>query len=168
MPPLARINLALACCVVILALSKVSCGPSTADGTTRPFSKTSRAGVVSVEGTEIFQDGEWVKHGAFVFYDDAGDEIARGSYKDGLEDGPWRITYEEDGATGVGSYLDGSRTGLWQTFHSNGKLQDTGEYERGLRTGLWISYKRDGTKLREARYEGGEVVGEPVWFDGRK
>ncbi len=127
------------------------------------MSREGRAGLVSVQGSEVFRDGEWVKHGEFVFYDDGGEEISRGSYKNGLEDGPWTQKYE-DGCTGVGSFQDGTQSGPWKTFHRNGSLQDSGSYERGMRTGTWLSFRKDGTKLREAQYKDGVLNGQVTWY----
>lgn len=153
---------------LVIAMGLPGCGPSHEQGETRPLRKEGRAGLVSVEGAEQFQDGEWRKHGKFVFYDDSGEEISRGAYKNGLEDGPWTQRYE-DGCRGVGAYAEGLREGPWRTFHRNGNLQDKGEYEAGLRTGLWLSYRDDGSKLREAEYSGGKLNGRVTYFkkDGR-
>ena len=154
---------AAALAVALFSTSAASCAPELPEGTSRPLTKEGRAGLASVIGTEIFRDGEWLKHGEFVFYDDGGDEIGRGHYKDGLEDGPWTRKYE-DGCTGLGSFKEGRQSGLWQTFHRNGSLQDTGNYERGRRTGTWLSYRDDRTKLREAQYEDGVLNGQVTWF----
>ncbi|QDV06831.1 MORN repeat variant [Planctomycetes bacterium Poly30] len=144
------------------------CGPSHEEGEIRTLRKEGRAGLVSVEGRERFVDGEWQKHGEFVFFDDGGEEIARGFYENGLEQGDWTQSYE-DGCRGVGAFEKGQRSGPWQTFHRNGKLQDQGVYEDGLRTGTWVSYRDDGTKLREAEYSAGKLNGRVTYFkkDGR-
>lgn len=127
------------------------------------MSKEGRAGLVAVKGSEVFTDGEWLKVGEFVFYDEAGEEIGRGSYKDGLEDGPWTQTYD-DGCTGAGNFQDGRQAGPWKTFHKNGSLQDSGSYERGMREGTWLSYRKDGFKLREAEYAKGALNGRVTWY----
>ncbi len=123
------------------------------------MAKEGRAGLVAVEGTEVFSDGEWRKQGEFVFYDEGGEEIGRGSYKDGLEDGPWKQKYS-DGCTGVGNFRGGSQSGPWKTFHKNGKLQDSGSYDAGMREGTWLSFRKDGSKLREAEYLNGALNGQ--------
>lgn len=160
--------LVLAALIATLGLASLACGPDVPEGTVREMRVEGRAGIVTVEGTERYADGEWRKHGTFVFRDDRGDEIATGSYSNGLETGDWTETYE-DGSTGRGNYAEGSRTGEWNTFHSNGSLQDRGNYDRGLRTGRWVSFRADRTRLREAEYRGGELNGEVVYYgpDGR-
>lgn len=144
-------------------LACLACGPNIAEGTTRQMTQEGRSGLVAVKGMETFSDGEWRKEGEFVFYDDAGEEIGRGHYKRGLEEGPWRQKYDDD-CTGVGSFKDGSPNGPWKTFHPNGKLQDSGSYDRGLREGIWLSYRDDGTKLREAQYVSGALNGQVTWY----
>jgi len=148
---------------ILLGSCLAACGPSEKDGDVRQVKIENRAKIITVKGAERFVDGEWQKFGPFFFYDDHGDVIASGSYKDGLESGPWNETYG-DRCTGRGIYLEGFRSGPWQTFHAKGMPQDSGDYELGLRTGLWLSYRRNGTKLREAQYKEGQENGRVVYF----
>ena len=149
--------------ILAASASALSCGPDTREGTLRRLREEGRAGIVTVEGRERFSDGQWRKHGTFVFRDERGEVIASGSYDDGLETGAWSETYE-DGSRGRGHYAAGSRTGEWNTFHSNGAHQDNGVYDRGLRTGLWVSRRPDETLLREAEYREGKLHGEVVFY----
>ena len=139
-------------------------GDAVPEGTTRPLSQVGRNGIVTAEGLERYEDGEWVKHGNFVFRDDRGEVISTGAYRGGLETGPWSQVYE-DGSRGEGDFLEGRRTGPWRTFHPNGAAQDQGVYEDGLREGQWVSRRRDGTLLRQATYREGELNG-PVTYYG--
>lgn len=169
--PHALVHAALIAAVIAAAFA---CGPRVPEGTIRPLKSEGRAGILLLEGTERYTDGEWLKHGAFVFRNDRGEVIAEGHYERGLESGMWQETYD-DGSTGRGQYAEGSRTGEWSTFHPRGRrelggtLQDQGFYDRGLRTGLWISFRPDKTKLREAAYRNGQENGRVVYFeaDGR-
>lgn len=158
---LGRLVTALALLAATITLQ--GCGPETEEGSVRPFVREGRAGLVIVEGSEIFQGGEWLKQGNFIFRDELGEEIAKGAYEAGLEEGPWQQRYE-DGSTGVGSFKAGEREGMWRTFHKNGKLQDTGLYSEGLRTGRWASLRPDGTRLREAEYVAGKKEGPVTWY----
>ncbi|MEC8512421.1 MAG: hypothetical protein VX015_09770 [Planctomycetota bacterium] len=154
--------------ILAMGVGALSCGPETREGTLRRLREEGHAGIVTVEGRERFSDGEWRKHGEFVFRNDQGEVTATGSYADGLETGAWSETYE-DGSKGRGNYAAGSRTGEWNTFHPNGARQDSGAYDRGLRTGPWVSRRADGTLLREAAYREGKLNGEVIWYgqDGR-
>lgn len=154
--------------VPVAAAAALACGPNIAEGTSRPARMDGRAGVVRMEGTEVFLDGEWRKHGAFTFRNENGDVTDEGRYANGLETGPWRQVYA-DGSVGRGSFFEGERVGPWDTFHPNGKAQDSGEYVAGMREGPWTSRRADGTLLREAVYEDGVLNGLVTWYleDGR-
>lgn len=141
----------------------LACGPSAREGETRPLVREGRAGIVTLEGAEVFSDGEWRKHGEFVFRDDRGEEIGRGRYVKGREEGPWTQRFE-DGSYGEGEFSDGTRVGEWRYFHRNEALQDVGRYDRGFRTGTWRSFRSDGTKLRVAEYLEGELHGQVTWY----
>lgn len=149
--------------ILAVGAGTLACGPDTREGTLRTLRVEGHAGIVTVEGRERFSDGEWRKHGTFVFRDDRGEVTATGSYENGLETGAWQET-RPDGSKGRGSFAAGSRSGEWRYFHSNGAAQDSGAYDRGLRVGLWISRRPDGTLLREAEYREGELNGEVVWY----
>lgn len=160
------VRAALIACLV--AASLCACGPSVEEGATRRVAQEGRAGVVVVEGMEVFEDGKWRKSGPFTFRNDEGVVIAEGSFLHGLEDGLWVQTVE-DGSVGKGRMREGSRVDQWKWYHANGKLQDVGEYDRGVRTGLWRSYRTDGSRMREAEYENGEMHGRVTFFgpDGK-
>lgn len=153
----------LAAASMLVFSAFTGCSPQTPEGTVRPFTREGRAGLIIVEGSEVFREGKWVKHGPFVFRDELGEEISRGTYVNGLEDGPWTQRYE-DGSRGVGSFVNGEREGQWRTFHPNGKLQDAGEYSKGMRTGRWVSLRDDGTRLRTAEYVDGKKEGKVTWY----
>lgn len=143
-------------------------GSSVEEGSTRPLRQFGRNGILTAVGEERFEDGEWRKHGEFIFRDERGEEISRGSYAAGLETGPWTQTYE-DGSRGEGAFLEGRRTGEWRTFFPGGAAQDSGRYLDGRRTGEWESRRRDGTLLRRAMYVDGVENGPVTYFqeDGR-
>ena len=143
-------------------------GSSVEEGATRPLRQFGRNGVLTAEGTERFEDGEWHKHGPFIFRDERGEEISRGSYAAGLETGRWTQIYE-DGSRGEGEFQEGRRTGEWRTFFPGGAAQDSGRYKEGRRTGEWESRRQDGTLLRRAMYVDGVENGPVTYFlgDGR-
>jgi len=146
------------------AIIGCNAGDAGTEGETRPLRKEGRAGIFMIEGTERFHDGEWLKHGDFVFRDDRDEVISRGRYVDGFEDGPWTQTYE-GGAKGQGSFTEGRRSGEWITFHRNGSQQDKGRYERGQRVGSWTSFRADKSLLRVAEYKAGKLEGLVVWYE---
>ncbi len=163
-PRIAAVALMLA--ALIGAGATLGCGASDdgTEGETRSLRKEGRAGILMIEGTERFHDGEWLKHGDFVFRDDRDEVISRGRYVDGFEDGPWTQTYE-DGGKGQGSFTEGRRSGEWVTFHRNGSQQDKGRYVRGQRVGSWTSFRADKSLLRVAEYKAGKLEGLVVWYE---
>jgi hypothetical protein len=130
--------------LLVLTLSAGACGPPTpAEGTTRALEKTWPSGVVRARGTEVFHDGEWVKHGEVVFFDEDGDESHRGPFEHGLESGVWHERYP-DGGSGRGTYRAGKRHGPWTYTHANGRLAQQGVYVDGERDGVWKSWSPSG------------------------
>lgn len=141
--------LPLALCV---AISLAACGPDDPpEGTSRPLEKTWQNGVVRIRATEIFHDGEWVKHGPAVFFDEDGDESHRGEYDHGLESGVW-TERNDDGGTGRGPYRAGKRHGAWTYMHANGRLAEEGQYVDGRRDGIWKAWAPSGAALPDKLY----------------
>ncbi len=151
--------------LVVLAGAALSgCfGASDEEGAERALSQFGKNNVLTVEGTERFEDGAWRKHGRFIFRNERGDVISEGMYENGLEAGPWTQVYE-DGARGEGSFLAGQRSGPWNTYFRSGAPQDSGSYEEGRRTGTWTSRREDGTLLRKAVFVDGKENGPVTYF----
>jgi hypothetical protein len=137
---------------LVLTLASASCGPPpTPEGTTRPLEKTWPSGVVRARGTEVFHDGEWVKHGEQVYFDEDGDETHRGPFEYGLETGVWHERYE-DGGTARGTYRAGKRHGPWTYMHANGRLAQQGVYVDGERDGVWKLWSPAGEARPDVSY----------------
>jgi len=114
----------------------------------------------------------------------------RGSYAQGLRDGPVEVFHSNGELLGKGSYradlackaspppegVDacGRRTGRWVLYHPSGKLAAEGEYDgaTGKRRGTWTEYYASGDKMamgqrnhtREGIWtfykKGGEIMGQ--------
>jgi hypothetical protein len=131
--------------------------------------KSGREPVVRVRGQEVVSDGEWVKDGEFVFYDERGREQARGAYRLGREHGPW-TQIEPDGDVGRGEFREGRRMGKWTYSYPGGQPQEEGGYVRGTRQGFWTRWHENGQVRAEVMYKDGELHGTcNYWFaDGRE
>ena len=81
--------------------------------------------VKSPDGTQ------WLRHGLFIEYSEAGTVISEGSYSQGKEEG------------------------LWRDFHPNGKLAAEGTYRGGLEDGQWRFWNESGAEERSVVYERG-------------
>lgn len=152
-------GLAALALIAVVALGVEACGAPPPEGATRKVRGESANGVV-VEGQETVFDGEWRKHGAFVYRDARTlDVVAQGAFDRGLENGPWTQVME-DGTRGEGPFVAGRRQGAWEYRYEGGALQERGSYDRGLREGRWVFYREDGTVYRDAEYSAGEKDGE--------
>ena len=111
---------------------------------------------------ENFRKGN--EDGDIVEYDTAGNEVLRGQYLDGLEDGEWFLQigeYREEG-----SFVDGLRHGVWvHHYTSNGKKSFEGDFIEGEANGKHVYYYDNGRKMLEGKYEFGLKQGDWKRFD---
>lgn len=110
-------------------------------------------------------------------YDNQGNLIFSGSYKDNIPVGIHRM-YDPDGKvtnafiydqngnkSGEGIITnEGKKEGLWKYFNSDGSIRATGRYANNLATGKWQYYYEKGTKEQEGSFENGKPVGLWQWF----
>lgn len=125
--------------------------------------------VLRMRGQEAVVDGEWVKSGEFLFYDERGNLRASGSYQEGLEHGPW-AQFEPDGDVGRGQFRSGRREGQWTYSYPNGQLQEEGGYVGSVRKGFWTRWHENGQVRAEVMYQDGKLHGTcRYWLsDGRE
>lgn len=106
---------------------------------------------------EMFRRGK--EDGEVIEYDSVGNEVLKGFYIDGLEDGTWFIEmgeYREEG-----EYIEGLRQGEWRHYYtSNDELSFKGKYVEGLANGKHTYYYDTGKKMLEGRYQMGEKEGD--------
>lgn len=127
-------------------------------------------------------------------FDDEGNMIFQGSYKQGTPVGIHRfyndesevinsIIYNEEGIKVSEGIVDetGSRTGNWKDFYITGELRATGNYVNNRRSGRWVFYYKNGNKEQEGiylrglpdglwtwYYENGNLLREESYFNGRE
>ncbi len=126
---------------------------------------TGAAPLVRVRGQEVAQDGKWMREGQFVYYDKQGREVARGTFRRGLEHGPWEEREEGTGFLGRGEYRDGLRVGEWNYFHSSGEREARGGYVEGKREGVWTLWYKHGQTAAELTYRDGELNGPARYWE---
>lgn len=97
--------------------------------------------------------------GTVTEYDSLGNEIARGEYYDGNQEGAW--FYQVGDHKEVGSYTVGQQDGVWYHYYLNGKVAYTGAFEEGTPVGKHTWYHRNGIKKTSGKYAGGVPHG--VW-----
>lgn len=152
----------LACFACGLLLAAAACGP--AENSQRELRAFHADEKVKVTGTEIYYDGEWVKHGEATFYHEDGvTHRAVGNYVHGYEQGWWNEWYE-DQVRAEGQYVDGHREGLWiywfpEPFEGNLIKKEEGHYLAGKRTEKWSLWFSNGLRKSLAIYENGKMDG---------
>ena len=128
---------------------------------------------------ESFRKGK--EDGELVEYDTAGNEMVKGAFIDGLEDGDWFIQigeYREEGGfidglrhgewihyytsnnevSFKGEFIEGEAHGKHTYYHDNGRRMLEGKYELGLKQGDWKRYDRDGLLVLTIKYKDGHDV----------
>jgi antitoxin component YwqK of YwqJK toxin-antitoxin module len=69
--------------------------------------------VLAPEGTG------WIRHGLYREYERNGQIISEGAYKDGKEEGPWRVWYPNGQLAAEGQFAKGEGFG-WRYWNSDG------------------------------------------------
>ena len=108
---------------------------------------------------EFYENG--VLDGEFVEYDERGNEITKGKYVEGAEEGYW--FYQRNHAIEEGNYYDGMRTGLWKTWFEKGNISSEIEYDQDLMNGKYTIYYENHVVKRTGKCINGERDG--VWYD---
>ncbi|MBK7130989.1 MAG: hypothetical protein IPM74_18580 [Crocinitomicaceae bacterium] len=91
--------------------------------------------------------------GMMTEFDSVGNEIARGEYYAGLQEGEW--FYQVGDHKEVGSFTVGQPNGLWIHYYLNGKIAFTGQFEEGTPKGKHTWYHQNGIKKMSGKYVGG-------------
>lgn len=97
--------------------------------------------------------------GTVTEYDSLGNEIARGDYYNGLQEGPW--FYQVGDHKEVGSFTVGKPDGAWTYYYLNGNVAFRGAYEEGEPKGRHTYYHLNGVKKMSGKYVGGVKHG--IW-----
>ncbi len=126
---------------------------------------------------EVHQNaqGDYVNHGVWREWDDAGRLIGQGRYESGKPTGPWmRWAAVEDlspplaervaGFTGPflsqANYCDGRLEGVWSIYDAESRLVSEVRFREGLRDGATIDWTPAGQICRRWHFERGRPSGE--------
>ena len=125
------------------------------------------------------QDGEWqwfyangqlmreanydagTLEGEFVEYDENGEEVSKGNFVEGTEEGHW--FYKRNQSIEEGDYTDGMRTGLWKTWYEPGVIAAEIEYDQDLMNGKYTIYYDNHVIKRTGKCINGERDG--IWYE---
>lgn len=154
----------------------VAQGPHT-DG---PFTLRDELGRISEEGTikngalegEVrvysrgrlaakygFQKG--LREGDAIHYNEAGDMVAQGPYKSGLQHGEWQFLDSQGRVVRRALYQAGDLQGRAITFYPTGKPWEFCDYRDGLKHGELLRYSGEGKLLERQYYQAGRLIAPP-------
>ena len=110
-------------------------------------------------------------------YDDEGNLIYSGPYRDGVPVGIHRSFDAGGNVTGAVIYDDygvkvadgiinqeGIKEGIWINYYNSGEIKSKGNYTNGLKTGRWEFYFKDGKIEQAGNYRNGRPDGIWKWY----
>lgn len=101
--------------------------------------------------------------GTVYEYDSLGNEMTKGDYYNGIQEGPW--FYHVNDFKEVGSFTMGYQDGVWKSYYKNGKLAFEGEYNEGEPVGKHLYYHQNGITSLVGKYLGGQKHGKWRAYD---
>lgn len=111
-----------------------------------------------IKKTENF-NRKGLLEGELVEYDSLGNELSKGEYYNGVQEGDW--FYQVGDFKEVGSFIGGAKDGLWIHYYQNGKIAFKGNYSDGEPKGKHYYYHQNGIKKKVGKYAGGQKHG--IW-----
>ncbi len=116
-------------------------------------------GVVKAEGR--FHNRK--KDGVWKFYSRSPNLLKKEeSYKDGINDGAWRIYYPHGQLSSEVFWKDGKRDGTWKEFFENGEPSLDANFKNGKLDGEYATYFMGNMIAKEGNYVEGSMDG--IWF----
>lgn len=114
------------------------------------------------KGTPLVKKG----NGIHQSYYSSGALMEEGSYKDGLQEGSWKIFYDNDNYTLMDQtdYVNGKEEGKSFKYNYYGHLEVSGNFQDGQRSGTWSWYNPDESLSSQVRYVNGKKEGEQVFY----
>ena len=155
-------DLALAACLLIIALMANACRRSTdiSSLTCPPSAKL--MGAPPPKGDEVWcqktVDGKPVKDGTFIVWGDGRDKLIQGTYRDGVQEGKWTTWYANGQRSAVDHFRDGTQDGLHTSWYINGVKAIEGNYRMGRREGVWTRWDPTGLTSKQEIYKDDQRV----------
>ena len=108
---------------------------------------------------EEFYNRQGNLEGLVTEYDSLGNELAKGEYFNGVQEGEW--FYHVGDYKEVGAFSLGQPNGVWTHYYLNGRVAFQGEYIEGEPKGKHVYYHKNGLRKLVGKYAGGQKHG--VW-----
>ena len=105
--------------------------------------------------------------GEYYLWDEAGNAIEIGEYKNGNKDGTWTLMYPSGiKKRAEGEFRNGKKEGRWTYWHDNRKKKSEGIYIKGKKEGAWVNWHNNGAKESEGTFNDGKESGVWThWYD---
>ena len=71
--------------------------------------------------------------------------IEQGSLKNGKNEGPWAVYWDNGQLFYKADYKNGKNEGSFVGYWDNGQLMAKGSFKNGLREGSWVDYNKYGS-----------------------
>ena len=103
--------------------------------------------------------------GSFRLWNENGQIMEQGTYKDGKVWGRWTWWYDNGHKKEEGSWNQNGKFGEWIDWEENGLMNRRETYKDGKLNGFWTKYYDNGKRMSEGTYENGEKVGKWTWYN---
>ena len=114
-----------------------------------------------IKRVEHYKNG--VEEGYFAEYDDGGEELLKGIYKNGEREGAW--LYHVNDHSELGEYINGRKEGIWLHYYNEEKIRFKGEYSYGEPKGLHRVWLESGKLLSSGKYKNGVKHGKWEYYN---
>ncbi len=105
------------------------------------------------------------RHGEFKWYNEKGNLVQTGIYKDGKKDGEIVFYYDNGEIEIIENYKNGIYNGPLISYHPNGQIASKGEYVNGNLDGIIEYWFPNGQLKSHSEFDNGKRVGDWKYFD---
>ena len=128
----------------------------------KKFSDVPFTGRVEGKAKGSFKNGK--QEGSWIGYHDNGQLSFKVDYINGKQEGSWVSYYKNGQLSRKGKFKDGKQEGYWVSFWENGMTSTTGDYKNGKEEGSWASFWDNGQVWYEGNYKNGKKLGYWVGY----
>lgn len=131
---------------------------------------------------EVIRDADdnYVNHGAWKMWDNQGELVAEGRYRDGKRQGDWTAWFLENESklfaqapfkhfqapfVSRTTFEEGRLHGVWTIHDAQDRKVCEWNFSKGERHGSWTSWYPGGQKMRRLQFHQGELQGETISWD---
>jgi len=101
---------------------------------------------------------------AYSDYQD-GKRFTEQAYQNGVQSGPWRISWPTGLRQKEGRKMAGHDQGVYHEWYESGKLKYEYHYQQGQKIGVWKSWYENGQQWTERHWENNTLHGKVLVWD---